>query len=692
METNNNYSPLEQEFQSTVAKLLSKENIHIHRSYRYKTASFDVDSRILRLPVWKNTPKSVYDLFIGHEVGHALYTTVADIERFHEEFPGKAGTYNILEDIRIEKEIQHSYPGLVRSFKAGYSHLFDTGFFGTNDINEINEMSLINRLNIRAKTGNKAVIFHDDEIDIANAALSISSVDDIFNVTRMLVDFAEAKKKKESSHPEPKSEPETSIDSKYNSDFDEDSGPADTEDAPDDTVVENNETPRADVEDDSDIFETSTQDSLEKNMENNIAHGHQIELIPPSRWQYDYIIHDYKEIFKLKDEARLRCPGSYNVSSLVDSQFTDFVKENRKFVNSLVNVFEQRKAAYQYSRAKTSQRGVIDVNKLHKYKYDDMIFKSVTQLAEAKSHGMIFMIDFSYSMLGTPLNTILKQTITLINFCKRVNIPFEVYSWTSIPVPDSEREKYFKKLAPDEVNLLPYTTICNLCSSRMNRSEFDRAIKDLFVISCLNRFYDSVKYCKVGGTPLQESLLAGMQIIKDFQKRNNVQETTFMFLSDGEGRNLSYNGQHEPDEIFRGGLLPLDGKRLSLTPKYTRNHETLVKHMRDTLGVNCLGYFVTELYRIKGESNCDVTSEKLKDIIRVNHIYSCQNNKLGFNNYIIVLPQGDNSKAKMKDDYSNDTSKNKIGLRKDFIASTKSKVADKMFVKEFVSTIIGSYK
>ncbi len=36
-----------------------------------ETASFDVDRRVLTLPVWDRASETVYDMLVAHEVGHA---------------------------------------------------------------------------------------------------------------------------------------------------------------------------------------------------------------------------------------------------------------------------------------------------------------------------------------------------------------------------------------------------------------------------------------------------------------------------------------------------------------------------------------------------------------------------------------------------------------------------------------------
>ena len=60
---------------SQLAKLLATENIEVQEN-QVQTASFDVVNRILTIPIFKEEQKSkhVYDMLVGHEVSHALYT------------------------------------------------------------------------------------------------------------------------------------------------------------------------------------------------------------------------------------------------------------------------------------------------------------------------------------------------------------------------------------------------------------------------------------------------------------------------------------------------------------------------------------------------------------------------------------------------------------------------------------------
>ena len=90
----------------TIARLLAKENVTVQHG-NYPTAWFDVKNRTLGLPLWKDMGKDVYDLLVGHEVGHALYTPYEGWHDSPEKLEGCPRSYiNVIEDARIERFIQ----------------------------------------------------------------------------------------------------------------------------------------------------------------------------------------------------------------------------------------------------------------------------------------------------------------------------------------------------------------------------------------------------------------------------------------------------------------------------------------------------------------------------------------------------------------------------------------------------------
>ena len=120
----------------------------------YTTAFFDVENRVLGLPMWKDKSKDVYDLLVGHEVGHALFTP----RDFHLNSGNARQDYiNLVEDVRIERKVQSQYPGLISCFTRGYSALKSEDFFGINHKNA-NDLGFADRLNLKFKLRNLIAI------------------------------------------------------------------------------------------------------------------------------------------------------------------------------------------------------------------------------------------------------------------------------------------------------------------------------------------------------------------------------------------------------------------------------------------------------------------------------------------------------------------------------------------------------
>ena len=132
----------QQEIKGNLARLLATENLVVeHRSV--PTAQFNVDTRVLTLPNWDKASSIVYDMLVGHEVGHALFTPNDD----PRDFKAPQSYVNVVEDVRIEKLMKRKYPGLRKSFAGGYAELNALDFFEIGG-EDITEFSLIDRINL----------------------------------------------------------------------------------------------------------------------------------------------------------------------------------------------------------------------------------------------------------------------------------------------------------------------------------------------------------------------------------------------------------------------------------------------------------------------------------------------------------------------------------------------------------------
>tara|TARA_B000000532_G_scaffold223902_1_gene200399 strand:- start:268 stop:726 length:459 start_codon:yes stop_codon:yes gene_type:complete len=134
---------------SIIAKLLSEEDISVVHK-KTKTAAFNVESRELILPIWKDEmSKDISDLFICHEIGHALYTSKDMLQKMTDRKIDKSYV-NIIEDARIERMVQDKYLGTKSCFTKGYNELLSKDFFELKD-KDLNDFNLADRINLHFK-------------------------------------------------------------------------------------------------------------------------------------------------------------------------------------------------------------------------------------------------------------------------------------------------------------------------------------------------------------------------------------------------------------------------------------------------------------------------------------------------------------------------------------------------------------
>ena len=139
---------------SQLAKLLATENITIQHN-NVATASFNLEDRVLTIPVFKNPRGAVYDMLIAHEVSHALNTPAEEWKNClngDNNLLDIKDYINVIEDVRIDKLIQKKYPGVVQDYKDGFNILWNDDFFNVRNKNLNTELMLIDKINLYFKS------------------------------------------------------------------------------------------------------------------------------------------------------------------------------------------------------------------------------------------------------------------------------------------------------------------------------------------------------------------------------------------------------------------------------------------------------------------------------------------------------------------------------------------------------------
>lgn len=197
---------------SILARLLATENLAVEQG-NFQTAWFEPKSRRLGLPMWPNISKDMYDLMVGHEVGHALETPADGWHNADTEIPGCPKSFlNIIEDIRIEKLILRRYPGLVGNFKRGYGEFLARDFFGIKE-KDINTLYFMDRLNIKAKARDLVTVpFTDEEMPFVTKAFAVETWEDVIKVTREIYEWLKSRNQMVKDMPQGDIRGEMSID------------------------------------------------------------------------------------------------------------------------------------------------------------------------------------------------------------------------------------------------------------------------------------------------------------------------------------------------------------------------------------------------------------------------------------------------------------------------------------------------
>ena len=171
---------VQQEIKSQLAKLLATEDLVVEHK-DVPTAQFNVHTRELLLPMWEKASNHVYDMLVGHEVGHALFTPD---EEMGVEVP--ATFLNVVEDVRIEKLMKRKYRGIAKTFYRGYHELHDKDFFEVKDEN-IDDLNLADRVNLYYKVGTFLdVPFTDAETKIVEMIGNCETFKDVKEAARIL--------------------------------------------------------------------------------------------------------------------------------------------------------------------------------------------------------------------------------------------------------------------------------------------------------------------------------------------------------------------------------------------------------------------------------------------------------------------------------------------------------------------------
>ena len=753
---------------SQLAKLLATENITVQHN-NVSTASFDVANRVLTLPIFKIKNKNVYDMLVGHECGHALWTTCDDWSEIGSDDKLRMAV-NILEDTRIDKMIQSKFPGIVDDYHKGFKVLNDSNFYGMQD-HDINELSFLDKVNMRSKSMNTMDIdFSDEETELLKKVDDIKTFDDVMKLAKKLLAWQEQKDMEMLANSS-----DVSAQKQEGGDNEDADGEQDTDNSDDDgqmrdedTHSDNSENSEDEKEQKDDETYREYQDRLEKIKDKEKLEEEMMKssMAPQEMQDDDFGITNrefeksvqqltdtaldsqrayanlpkanlentivtYKQWFK--DFGNTVDKESYSeYKSQMLSRYNTFKKDSMKTVNYLVKEFEMKKSATAYRRATTSKTGVIDPMMLSKYKFTDDIFKKLSIVPDAKNHGMIILVDWSGSMSDV-LPSVIQQLMNLTWFCRKINIPFEVYAFSNYYGYDTENYDWRENmtnsfdLKKGDLFMKNYKLV-NFLSHKMNNKDFEKGMQNLYMTleitdyrgygtkSIIN-WYDRdtplaspiyMPSCMhLGSTPLNQALATMIDIIPKFKSKYGIEKMSFITLTDGasdsgEGITDDFTdseGNHSRVSNPYKGKLVITVKGKNYDTSNIRGYRSgtmtslLLEIIKKRYNTNNIGFFLIpsksrrhlhwaiDNYDNKGRYVGYDLDDVMKDLTKDNvHLTP----KSGYDKYFITVG---NTKVETADLSSLDTDAKTSDIKRLFKKSMTGRLKSRVLLNNFIEEV-----
>lgn len=732
-----------QNTKSSLAKLLATENFNVEHG-KYDTAAFDVKNRILYLPNWKNINEDVYDLFVSHEVSHALNTPS---DGWHNVNNDKGDGYksflNVIEDARIEKLIKRKYPGVRIPMIRGYKHLMDMDIFGIRGM-DVDELPFIDRINIHTKSGwNSDIFFSEEENEMLTEVEFCETFEDVLRVTDMIYEYSKHEEVLTDNHVNFSSFGEDEDEDEIKN-FEQQTSSQQTQGSGQSSSQKSEQKSEQNSEQKSDNSSSGQDGDIDgeqekKNKQSGKEGGKGVNENPFSQTDknfrknenkfksddnkeviYNYVpdldsseyVLSYQDMFHSLDEY-FEYYETCNILDKFKEEYEFFTKDNKKVVNYLVKEFEMKKRAELSLRAQTSKKGIIDSKSIYSYKFSEDIFSKITTIPNGKNHGLVMLVDWSGSMARSIYHTI-QQTIVLSMFCRKVKIDFEVLLFHDDKIhPTAEKEDYSKKYKIKD-KWVEDVDLRTIFSSKMSNKEFNKACYYMFTLAGFYQYYyegispaqnDYYLYgelipnkWKLCGTPLNDSLFVMFDYLEKYKSKTKIEILNLVVLTDGESFiSTKYFFPHENEFVSRQYLTTgryhdnvyLSDRKTKKSYKLSvRQTPEILKLLKDRLGINIINFHLCGKndvkYILRNNFYDYDLEEEYKGKIRKDGSVSIPIE--GYDESFIIL----RNLMELDDtDYLEklNESPTKAQLKKAFLKNTNTKLKNRVILQKFIEKI-----
>ena len=575
-----------------LVNLMAKENLQMKISSSVDVAAIDLSSRTILVNSFLNAFSSnvlAFERMLCHEVGHALFTQKTDWEYITKKFDKQLA--NVFEDIRIENLLKLKFPGLRKLFSTGFYELDKImgekfNLSATKSLTA--ESHLIDKINVYFKSNYLHPInFSEKEMAFIQKLKEFTEFSQSEQLIKEFITLCLGEKKEEKGKEgtTKSSEPGESNDQ------------GDSETEGDQQISENKNT---------ELSEFDANDLNEFN----------VELAKTTIYK-DGILEDmYK-----KNQDRTPNRGTNTLEELdqttpniiTNDQFKSFVKERMpktfdwvdeiykdndsttRSADLLYTEFERQKNAKNFRDQHQVKTGELNLNKLSQFKTSSRLFKHAVIKPNQKNHEVIVLLDWSSSIRAN-LVDLIKESIVIVKFCKKANIPCSVYAFM-----DNNSIRFVSK-AVTGVETTQSSFLVEVLST-VSSSLLDDCKELLFLGTAVSfKFYRTEVHRELynlclGRTPLHYALFNLPSMLK--HKVANNKRICLTVISDGRSDRLRLTKKGDSSTITSGttvidpltkSIINLNDRNEFLFSRLKKAFPTLsilTIHIADTLN-NCV--------------------------------------------------------------------------------------------------------
>lgn len=647
-----------------LAKLMAQENLNVINDPNISMSKLDVKNRVLSMPILKDMSGTVYEGFTAKEVGKALYS---EQERFYSQRAnlesqqeGMGAILDILEEARTQNLVEQKFPGTVGVNSRFYSEMWHKDMFKVRD-RSMDELHFMDRLNLERKVGHIArPDFNEAEQAFVDRASQIQTFDESMSLSQEILNYLY-----EPEPPQPEEEQNDNGDGDSNDQNQDQEGSGDgggnegsgdqdqEQDQEQDGQGSGSGMPEGESEDEPNGSTQQQQgggtgegskspaSKMPPKIETNSNFDESFsesEVDESKQGSHTMFISEQKnpdacvELLKdtLKRWKKITEKDDTNANLIIETYYERFIEETKPTIQYMKKQFDQLKQADAHKRTRTAKSGKLDTRKLMFYKTTEDIFKASKRVRDGKSHGLFMMMDMSGSMEGSRLFATIRQTLLMVLFCRAINIPFNVYSFTT-----GSGYRTGNTVKMDVNPVLPTLTysssdvkLVEYLHSGMSKNDFKYAFKCLLREALMNNFpasmknvgnkrdfsYNNERLEYMGGTPTTEALnVMSGQMLK-FKNENKIEVLNTILLTDGDCSSVNFTNIGYASSVGDGSVV-VDNKTKNQYPiaNFTKGrfNKTLNSIMcnvvKDRTGCNLISIRIG-CERSSGYSLDDVTS------------------------------------------------------------------------------------